>query len=117
MDIYILNQFFECGIVLVYIVIYYLHLFVFILAFIFSEVLWVRCLGRTSLLRVSEPTVKVFSRAEFSAGDSPLEISTSCLAFFLINYFIEGLLLYRILLFSVKPQHESAIGIDISPPF
>ena len=71
MDIYILNQFFECGIVLVYIVIYYLHLFVFIFAFIFSEVLWVRCLGRTSLLRVSEPTVKVFSRAGFSAGDSP----------------------------------------------
>ena len=24
---------------------------------------------------------------------------------------------YRILLFSVKPQHESAIGIHISPPF
>ena len=26
-------------------------------------------------------------------------------------------LLYRILLFSVKPQHESAIGMHISPPF
>ena len=26
-------------------------------------------------------------------------------------------MLYRILLFSVKPQHESAIGIHISPPF
>ena len=31
-------------------------------------------------------------------------------------YLIEGNLLYRIL-FSVKPQHESAIGIHISPPF
>ena len=30
---------------------------------------------------------------------------------------MEGLLLYRILLFSVKPEHESAIGIHISPPF
>ena len=37
---------------------------------------------------------------------------------FLINlFFIEGSLLYRILLFSIKPQHESAIGICISPPF
>ena len=36
--------------------------------------------------------------------------------FFLINlFFIEGQLLYRILLFSVKPQHELAIGILISP--
>ena len=26
-------------------------------------------------------------------------------------------MLYRILLFSVKPQHESAISIHISPPF
>ena len=37
--------------------------------------------------------------------------------FFLNLFFIEGWLLYRILLFSVKPQHESAIGIHISPPF
>ena len=33
-------------------------------------------------------------------------------SFFLIG----GQLLYRILLFSVKPQHESGIGIHISPP-
>ena len=32
-------------------------------------------------------------------------------------FFIEGKLLYRILLFAVKPQHESAIGIHVSPPF
>ena len=31
-------------------------------------------------------------------------------------FFIEGLLLYRILLFSAKLQHESAIGIHVSPP-
>ena len=37
--------------------------------------------------------------------------------FFLIYFFIEGWFLYRILLFSVKCQHESAIGIYISPPF
>ena len=30
-------------------------------------------------------------------------------------FFIEGYLLYRILLFSVKPQHESAIGIHNIP--
>ena len=36
---------------------------------------------------------------------------------YLFNLFIEGYLLYRILLFSVKSQHESAIGIHISPPF
>ena len=36
---------------------------------------------------------------------------------FLNLFFIEGQLLYRILLFSVKPQHESAIVIHISPPF
>ena len=35
----------------------------------------------------------------------------------LIYFFIEGYLLYRILLFSVKLQHESAIGIYISLPF
>ena len=35
---------------------------------------------------------------------------------FLIYFLIEGLLLYRILLFSVKPQHESAIGMHVSPP-
>ena len=34
------------------------------------------------------------------------------------NYFlIEGQLFYRILLFSVRHQHESAIGIYMSPPF
>ena len=37
---------------------------------------------------------------------------------FLINlFFIEGSLLYRILLFSVKPQHESAIGTYTCPTF
>ena len=35
----------------------------------------------------------------------------------LFLFFIERKLLYRILLFSVKPQHESAIGIHISPLF
>ena len=35
--------------------------------------------------------------------------------FFLIYSFIEEYPLYRIL-FSVKPQRESAIGIHISPP-
>ena len=39
------------------------------------------------------------------------------LLFFLIYFFIEGYLLYRVLLFSVKLQHESAIGLHISPPF
>ena len=37
--------------------------------------------------------------------------------FYFIYFFIEGQLLYRILLFSVKPQCESAIGIHISPSF
>ena len=37
--------------------------------------------------------------------------------FFLIYFLVEGYLLYRILLFSVKPQHESAIGIHIPLPF
>ena len=37
--------------------------------------------------------------------------------YFLIYFFIEGELLYRILLFSVKAQHESAIGIHIAAPF
>ena len=39
------------------------------------------------------------------------------LLFFIYLFFIEGQLLYRIFLFSVKPQRESAIGIHISPPF
>ena len=39
------------------------------------------------------------------------------LVFVSVFFLIERLLLYRILLFSVKPQHESAIGIHISPPF
>ena len=34
----------------------------------------------------------------------------------LINFFIEGYLLYGILVFAVKPQQKSAIGIHISPP-
>ena len=33
-----------------------------------------------------------------------------------VYFLIEGQLLYRSLLFSVKPEHESAIGIHISPP-
>ena len=37
-----------------------------------------------------------------------------CVSFF---FLIEGLLLYRILLFSIKPQHESATSIHIPPPF
>ena len=40
------------------------------------------------------------------------------LSFFIFNLLtIEGYLLYRISLFSVKPQNESAIGIHISLPF
>ena len=35
---------------------------------------------------------------------------------FLINYFTEGYLLYRILWFSVKPQRVSAISIPIAAP-
>ena len=35
---------------------------------------------------------------------------------FLIYFLIEGYLIYRILLFSVKPQHESAIGVYIYIP-
>ena len=54
MGIYILNQLFDCGIVFVYIVIYYLHLFILFSAFIFSEVcgsdVWaeLHCLGYQS---------------------------------------------------------------------
>ena len=36
--------------------------------------------------------------------------------FFFFFFLIEGKLLYRILLFSIKPQHKSAIGIHVSPP-
>ena len=35
----------------------------------------------------------------------------------LVFFLIEGKLHYRIFLFSVKPQHESATDIHISPPF
>ena len=34
---------------------------------------------------------------------------------YLFIYFTEGKLFYRILLFSVKRQHESAIGVHMSP--
>ena len=37
--------------------------------------------------------------------------------FFNFNFFYWRILLDRILLFSIKPQHESAIGMHISPPF
>ena len=36
---------------------------------------------------------------------------------FFLSFLLKDKLLYGILLFSVKPQHESAIGIHISPPF
>ena len=36
---------------------------------------------------------------------------------FLIYFLIGEQLLYRILLFSVKPQHEWAIGVHLSPSF
>ena len=51
-------------------------------------------------------------------GSTPWEKLYIFFSFFLkkIIHFIEGWLLYRILLFSVKPQQESAIGIHISPP-
>ena len=39
------------------------------------------------------------------------------LRFFFNLFFIEGQLLYRILLLSVTPQRESAIGTHVSPPF
>ena len=38
-------------------------------------------------------------------------------SFFFFLFFNEGQLLNRILLFSVKPQHELAIGVHISSPF
>ena len=38
------------------------------------------------------------------------------LFFKLIYFLIEGQLLYRILLFSVKYQHESAISVHMSLP-
>ena len=45
----------------------------------------------------------------------PNKADSNCNFFKLIYLLIEGLLLYRILLFSVKPQHESAIGIPYIP--
>ena len=37
--------------------------------------------------------------------------------FFFNLFFYWSIIVYRILLFPVKPQHESAIGKHISPPF
>ena len=36
---------------------------------------------------------------------------------YFVYFLTEEYLLYRILLFSLKPKHESAIGIHISLPF
>ena len=46
-----------------------------------------------------------------------LFIQEQTMSFYKYIYFlIDGQLLYRILLFSLKYQHESAISIHISPP-
>ena len=49
-------------------------------------------------------------------AESKEELNSFFFFLFLFIFFIEGQLLYRIL-FSVKPQHELAIGIHIFPPF
>ena len=41
---------------------------------------------------------------------------SSCCSNFFFYFLIERLLLYRIFLFSVKHQHESAVGVHMSPP-
>ena len=47
-----------------------------------------------------------------------IKLPATYMQFIFFNlFFIEGKLLYKILLFSVKPLHESAIGTHISPPF
>ena len=57
-----------------------------------------------------------FTRCLFtSTSVIPLEMQFIIFLNFLKNYFlIEGWLLYGILLFSVKYQHESAIGVQCS---
>ena len=51
------------------------------------------------------------------AVNTGVHVSFLILFFHVILFFFEGLLLYRILLFSVKPQHESNIDRHTSPPF
>ena len=63
------------------------------------------------LLRVGVPSYLYFQELEL---DIEMEIHTHRHTH---NNHVEGSLLYRILLFSVKPQHESAISIHITPPF
>ena len=63
------------------------------------------------LLRVGVPSYLYFQELEL---DIEMEIHTHRHTH---KNHVEGSLLYRILLFSVKPQHESAISIHISPPF
>ena len=59
------------------------------------------------------------SPSEGRTGCTGFRGKTEVLRFFLklIYFLIEGYVLYRIMLFSAKPQQESVIGIHISPPF
>ena len=74
-------------------------------------------------MRYSAYTInKQSDKIELCCTASPIlnQSVVPCSFHFFFNFYLflmEGLLLYRILLFSVKPQHESAIGTHIPSPF
>ena len=73
------------------------------------------------------PLLSLYLQPRFSPNSRPIlfffpVVDSLIYCYWLLNAFlkillIEGLLLYTILLFSVKPQHESATSIHIPLPF
>ena len=72
----------------------------------------------TSSGRMGRETSGLMSREEVEDRHLGLQSAWGRCAviFFFLFFLIERYLLYRILLFSVKYQHESAIGVHMSSP-
>ena len=73
----------------------------------------------SSLLAWKVPWTEKSSRLEsYGPKESDVIEHTFRLSLFFVLFFVFcRIMLYRILLFSVKPQHVSAIGIHLSLPF
>ena len=102
--------------------------------------IWLICIKRKVCTNAYNPTRRIWAHAQlrrmleedtfpsfssdFRGRKSSLTFETMCYETYLVSFFLKliyfligGWFLYRILLFSVKPQHESGVGTYVSLPF
>ena len=78
--------------------------------------MWINTLTLYQLTKQARAEYIIISTTIVEFGTAVLMLVVAVVKLEFLSFFF-FFLLYRILLFSVKPQHESAVGLHISSPF